>query len=321
MRTSSKCEALPTSRRSDFALLRMYATEAAARLGRIRSLLRLGERADVRAARRGVLAADRAARAPRPALELGCGTGAAAACRSLAPATDRHRHRPVRADARASRARARRAAAAASSGRGVVRGDIRALPFRRRIVRPGDRAVRHAAVADLATSTSSATLAEAARVLRPGGLLGVDLVPDLPRWPAVSQARSACAAGAAPATTVTLVESVRQDRRRGLTIFDEEFVERRRGRVRRHQFSLTFRTLPMKATLARLERAGFASRPCSATTTAAPGTSARTSGSYWRGDVEAATGTSHGRRRATLESSGRDLEYRCPPDVPGTSAC
>jgi hypothetical protein len=58
--------------------------------------------------------------------------------------------------------------------------------------------------------------------------------------------------------TVTLVESVRQDRRRGLTMFDEEFTERRRGGVRRGRFTLTFRTLPMKAVLARLERAGFA---------------------------------------------------------------
>ena len=40
-------------------------------------------------------------------------------------------------------------------------------------------------------------------------------------------------------------------------MFDEEFVERRGPAVRRHHFSLTFRTLPMKVTLARIERAGF----------------------------------------------------------------
>ncbi|HUF48562.1 MAG TPA: hypothetical protein VMM93_12165, partial [Vicinamibacterales bacterium] len=58
--------------------------------------------------------------------------------------------------------------------------------------------------------------------------------------------------------SVTLIEAVRQDRRRGLTIFDEEFVERRRGRrPRRHRFTLTFRTRPLDATLARVRAAGF----------------------------------------------------------------
>ena len=38
---------------------------------------------------------------------------------------------------------------------------------------------------------------------------------------------------------------MRQDRARGLTMFDETFVERRDGRARRRRFSLTFRTLPM----------------------------------------------------------------------------
>jgi hypothetical protein len=59
-------------------------------------------------------------------------------------------------------------------------------------------------------------------------------------------------------TNVELVESVRQDRRKGLTIFDEEFVVRRRGhRPSRRRFSLTFRTVPMTDLRARLERVGF----------------------------------------------------------------
>ena len=57
---------------------------------------------------------------------------------------------------------------------------------------------------------------------------------------------------------MTLVESVRQDRRRKLTIFDQEYVERR-GRVRTvHRFALTFRTLSVPQMVRRLEAAGFA---------------------------------------------------------------
>jgi hypothetical protein len=50
---------------------------------------------------------------------------------------------------------------------------------------------------------------------------------------------------------------VRQDRRRQLTIFDQEYVERR-GRTRAvHRFALTFRTLSVSQMTRRLERAGF----------------------------------------------------------------
>ena len=56
---------------------------------------------------------------------------------------------------------------------------------------------------------------------------------------------------------MTLIESVRQDRDRGLTIFDQEFVEGA-GRARRtHRFSLTFRTVGIQPLRRRLERAGF----------------------------------------------------------------
>jgi hypothetical protein len=52
---------------------------------------------------------------------------------------------------------------------------------------------------------------------------------------------------------------VRQDRKRGLTIFDQEFVEKRRGsRAETRRFSLAFRTLPVPKVVTRLENAGFA---------------------------------------------------------------
>ena len=51
---------------------------------------------------------------------------------------------------------------------------------------------------------------------------------------------------------------MRQDRRRQLTIFDQEYVERR-GRTRTtHRFALTFRTLSVPQMSRRLAQAGFA---------------------------------------------------------------
>jgi hypothetical protein len=56
---------------------------------------------------------------------------------------------------------------------------------------------------------------------------------------------------------LTLVETVRQDRARRMTIFDQQFIERR-GKFRRsHTFSLTFRTLSVPQMTRRLEKAGF----------------------------------------------------------------
>jgi hypothetical protein len=93
-------------------------------------------------------------------------------------------------------------------------------------------------------------------VLRAGGLFGVDLVPDLPNWREYEKKISLH--GRRNATTMlTLVESVRQDRRRALTIFDQEYIEHRKGKRHVHRFSLTFRTLSVPQMLRRLERAGF----------------------------------------------------------------
>ena len=56
-------------------------------------------------------------------------------------------------------------------------------------------------------------LADVVRVLRKGGLLGVDLVPDLAAWAEYS--RKVSLKGRGPGGgTVTLIESVRQDRRK-----------------------------------------------------------------------------------------------------------
>jgi hypothetical protein len=92
-------------------------------------------------------------------------------------------------------------------------------------------------------------------VLRRGGLFAIDLVPDLPRWK--EYARRTTLSGSRGRAHLTLIESVRQDPRRHLTIFDQEYVERRGAARRSHRFSLTFRTLSVRQVTSRLETAGF----------------------------------------------------------------
>ncbi len=184
-----------------------------------------------------------------PVLELGCGTG-----RLLVPVSRSGRLVGIdRSTAMLARAR-RRIRRLRRVGPALVRGDVRRLPFPAR---------RFAAVMApygllqslLSDRDLSATLREAARVLRPGGRLAIDLVPDLPRW--TEYRRQVRLRGRLGGARLTLVESVRQDRRRGLTIFDEQFTARERGRTRRRRFSLTFRTVSMKRMLDRVARAGF----------------------------------------------------------------
>lgn len=188
-----------------------------------------------------------------PILELGCGTGRIAL--------------PIvksgtaligidRSEAMLDRARRRIRRARLASRALLVRGDIRALPFRRRtgfgcVMAPYGVLQSLTRERDL-----HATLASVARVVRKGGLFAVDLVPDLPRWSEYSR-RTSLRGRHRRGSTLTLIESVRQERDRGLTIFDQEYVEQR-GRTRQvHRFELTFRTLSVPQMSRRLERAGF----------------------------------------------------------------
>lgn len=186
-------------------------------------------------------------------LELGCGTGRILlpVLRAGADAFGIDRSAPM-----LDRARRRlRRAQGISHGR-LIRGDIRALPFRAR----GGFALVMAPYGILQSLTRERdleqTLASVQRVLRRGGIFGIDLVPDLPGWSEYRR-RVTLRGRAARGASLTLIESVRQDRRRGLTIFDQEYVERRGTRRRAHRFALTFRTLPLPHMAARLERAGF----------------------------------------------------------------
>jgi SAM-dependent methyltransferase len=205
-------------------------------------------------ARRDIAFWERLARAEQgPILELGCGTGRIAVPLARAGVElvgiDRSEEMLTRARRRLGRARL--------AGRvRLLRGDIRALPFRSR---PGFRLVM-APYGMLQSLTRErdlqATLSSVARVLRRGGLFGIDLVPDLPRWSEYER-RASLEGARGRHSHLRLIESVRQDRTRGLTIFDQEYIERRGREQRTHRFSLTFRTLSVRQMTARLERAGF----------------------------------------------------------------
>ena len=186
-------------------------------------------------------------------LELGCGTGRitlpVARTGAVVVGIDRSEPMLVRGRQRLRRSRIRTMPR-------LVRGDIRHLPFRRR---PGFALVM-APYGILQSLTRErdlrATLESVRGVLRKGGTFAVDLVPDLPAWDEYNR-RTSMSGELAGGTRVTLIESVRQDRARRLTIFDQEYVARR-GRERRvHRFSLTFRTLSVPQMCRRLERAGF----------------------------------------------------------------
>ena len=186
-------------------------------------------------------------------LELGCGTGRLALPLLKAGADlvgiDR-------SEAMLTRARAKARRAGLADGVRFVRGDIRSLPFRSR---PGFSLVMapYGMLQSLTRERDlAATLASVATVLRRDGIFAIDLVPDLPRWSEYS--RRVTLSGARGARThLTLRESVHQDRRRRLTMFDQEYVERRDGRKRVHRFALTFRTLSVPQMRRRLERAGL----------------------------------------------------------------
>ena len=203
-------------------------------------------------------------------VELGCGTGRVllrtSGVVSSGPGRKRNpRSSPVIGIDRSApmlaiaRRRARRLPAARRPE--LVRGDIRALPIADAsvdlVIAP--YGILQSLIRDVDLTRA---LTETARVLRPGGLFVADLVPDLSRWtPYEGQLRLRGRRG--KRTTVTLVETVRQDRRRGLTIFDEMFIERSartNGRApssTTRRFSVTFRTLPFPETRRRLLRSGF----------------------------------------------------------------
>jgi SAM-dependent methyltransferase len=174
-------------------------------------------------------------------------------------------------------ARARQRVKRAKLGRRVrlVRGDIRFLPFEdallsrasssRRSPKGGAGRGFSMVLAPYGMLQSllrerdlQATLASVHRVLKKGGTFGVELVADLPSWQEYEKRVSLRGWRRAPGGAhVTLTETVRQDRKKGLTIFDQEFTERRGRKTQSRTFSLAFRTLSVPQMVRRLEKAGF----------------------------------------------------------------
>jgi SAM-dependent methyltransferase len=136
-----------------------------------------------------------------------------------------------------------------------VRGDIRMLPFAPRafstVIAPYGVLQSLLADRDLAAALDSV-----ARVIEPGGTFGLDLVPDVPNWREYSN-RVQLRGPAGRGVHLTLIESVRQNRVRRLTTFEQRYIERRNGRCTEHRFELTFRTLSVQRMTGRLNRAGF----------------------------------------------------------------
>jgi SAM-dependent methyltransferase len=207
-----------------------------------------------------------AARARGRVLELGCGTGrvlvpiARDGVRIVgvdrsAPMLDRAQAKLARPGRARSRLRARAEHASSTSPAALVRGDIRDLPWA-----GGSFGLVMAPYGILQSLVREhdlrRTLAAVHRVLRPGGLFGIDLVPDVPRWSEYE--RRLTLRGTGPrGLPIQLVETVRQDPKRRLTTFDQEFIEGR-GRARTsRRFSLSFRTVGLPALRRRLEKAGF----------------------------------------------------------------
>jgi SAM-dependent methyltransferase len=209
-----------------------------------------------------------------PVLELGCGTGRISLPlgRAGVPLVGIDRSTPM-----LQRARTRVRRARLASRVRLIRGDIRLLPFpsastgsarrsRRGLqsVTPGEDGFAMVLApygllqSLLHDRDLTTTLAEVRRVLQPGGTFGIELVADLPAWKEYRQRVSLKGWRNRPGGShVTLVETVRQDRARRLTIFDQEFTERRAGRPHIHKFALTFRTVSVPQMARRLEHAGF----------------------------------------------------------------
>ena len=195
-----------------------------------------------------------AKRVQGPVLELGCGTG------RLALPVGRVAERLVGIDRSTPmlvKARGRVRRARLTSRVHLVRGDIRHLPFPRpspfRLVMAPYGMLQSL----LREPDLTATLDAVASVLRPGAVFGVDLVADLPAWQEYRRETRLTGWRPGRKAHVTLIESVRQDRARGLTIFEQEYIERRGRAKSSRTFDLAFRTVTVPQMSKRLEKAGF----------------------------------------------------------------
>jgi len=138
----------------------------------------------------------------------------------------------------------------------LIRGDIRHLPF-------PDKSFELVMApygilqSLLDEKLLSATLKDVRRVLARDGVFGLELVADLPAWDEYSNRVTLRGKRGPHGKPIELIESVKQDRRKHITRFEQTFVEGR-GRSSTHRrFSLAFRTLSVPQMVQRLEKAGL----------------------------------------------------------------
>ncbi len=188
-----------------------------------------------------------------PILELGCGTGRVALplARDGARVVGIDRSAPM-----LERARKRVKRARLQSLVQLVRGDIRHLPFPDKSF-PLVMAPYGILQSLLVERDLTRTLAAVSRVLTRKGTFGLELVPDLPAWEEYSRRVSLRGKRGPTGKSITLVESVIQDRARKITRFEQEFVEGRGKSAVRRKFGLAFRTLTVPQMVRRLEKAGL----------------------------------------------------------------
>jgi len=189
----------------------------------------------------------------RPILELGCGTGRVALPVARDGATvvgiDRSASMLARARMRVRRARL-------GSRVKLIRGDIRHLPFPDKSF-PLVMAPYGILQSLLDEKLLAATLKDVRRVLTRKGIFGLELVADLPAWDEYTKRTSLRGKRGPHGKPIALVESVKQDRRKHITRFEQEFVEGRGKTATRKKFTLAFRTLSVPQMVQRLEKAGL----------------------------------------------------------------
>jgi ubiquinone/menaquinone biosynthesis C-methylase UbiE len=186
-------------------------------------------------------------------LELGCGTGRVAIPVAKAGATvfgiDRSASMLDRGRAKVRRARV-------GSHVQFIRGDIRHLPFPDQSF-PLVMAPYGILQSLLDETLLAATLTDVHRVLTRDGTFGLELVADLPAWEEYSHKVTLRGARGPHGKPIKLIETVKQDRRKHITRFEQTFVEGRGRSATRKTFSLGFRTLSVPQMVQRLEQAGL----------------------------------------------------------------
>jgi ubiquinone/menaquinone biosynthesis C-methylase UbiE len=189
----------------------------------------------------------------RRVLELGCGTGRVAIPLAKAGAAVVGIDRSVSMLDRGLK-KVRRAGVGSKVQ--LIRGDIRQLPFPDQSF-PLVMAPYGILQSLLDEQLLAATLKDVRRVLTRGGTFGLELVADLPAWEEYANKVTLRGARGPHGKPIKLIETVKQDRRKHITHFEQTFVEGLGRSQTRKTFSLGFRTLSVPQMVQRLEQAGL----------------------------------------------------------------